>query len=147
MKTLQTLTLVIALVTLFVSCQSLSGQNQELANKDKRNEIMQAIASDSAMSLEMIGVMMNNPNGISMMQGHQMMMGNYGSIMSELKRNPGVMQNMIAAMMETAKGDTIMMSGMINTMMGNQQMMGMMQQITDARPMNNMNGMGRKSGH
>lgn len=38
---------------------------------------------------------------------------------------------MMSAMMETAKGDTSMMSGMIRTMMGNQQMMGMMHNMTD----------------
>ena len=37
--------------------------------KEKRKEIMNAIASDSMMSQEMIGVMMNSKNGM-MMQGN-----------------------------------------------------------------------------
>jgi len=61
--------------------------------------------------------------------------------MSEPKNNPGMIQNMISAMMETAKSDTGMMSGMIKTMMGSQQMMRMMQHMTGNKMMNNIGGM------
>jgi len=52
-----------------------------------------------------------------------------------------MIQNMISAMMETAKSDTGMMSGMIKTMMGSQQMMRMMQHMTGNKMMNNIGGM------
>jgi len=64
MKTLQTLILAIALLTLFASCQSTSAQMQGLSNKETRKEIMNAIANDSIISQEMIGVMMNGKNGM-----------------------------------------------------------------------------------
>src|SRR5665213_127530 len=140
MKTIQTLTLAVALLTLFASCQSTSGQTQDLSNKETRMKIMNTIANDSLMSQEMIGTMMNSKNGGMMMQKNQMMdFGNSSSMMNMLKNNPGMMQNMMSAMMETAKGDTSMMSGMIRTMMGNQQMMDMMQNRTGNKMMNNMN--------
>ena len=144
MKTLQTLTFAIALLTLFASCQSTSAQMQGLSNIETRKEIMNAIASDSIMSQEMIGVMMNSKNGM-MMQEHQMMiMGNHSSMMNILKDNPGMIQNMMSDMMETARGDTSMMSGMINSMIGNKQMMDMMKNRTGTKMMNNMGGMGNK---
>lgn len=140
MKTLQTMTLAIVLITLFASCQSTSAQMQDLSNKETRMKIMNAIANDSTMSQEMIGAMMNNKNGRMMMQEHQMKnMQNHSSMMNMLKNNPGMMQSMMSAMMETAKGDTSMMSGMIRTMMGNRQMMDMMQNRTGNKMMNNMN--------
>jgi len=40
-----------------------------------------------------------------------------------------------------------MMSGMIRTMMGNQQMMGMMQNMTGSNMMNKMGRMDSKSNH
>jgi len=73
MKILHTLTLAIALLILFASCQSTSAQMQGISNKETRKEIMNAITNDSIMSQEMIGVMMNSKNGMMMMQEHQMM--------------------------------------------------------------------------
>ena len=128
MKTLKILALGITLFTLFPSCQSKSGQEKDLSNKETRNEIMGTIANDSMMCNEMIGAMMDSKNGMKMMQHHQMMtMGKQSSMMNIWKNNPGMMQSMMAAMMETAKGDTSVMSGMIKTMTDNPQMMEMMQ--------------------
>jgi hypothetical protein len=76
---------------------------------------MKSIASDSMMCKEMMGTMM--------------------------KSNPGMMNNMMTAMMQTVKTDSSMMSGMIKTMMGNPQMMGMMQKITGCKGMMGMNQM------
>lgn len=140
MKTLQKLALTIVLVTLFIACQPTSTQKPDLSNKETRNEIMATIANDSTMSQEMITAMMNGKNGM-MMQNRQMMgMENRTSMMNMMKDNPGMMQNMMSAMMETAKGDTIMMSGMLKTMMENPQMMQMMQNRTGNRMMNGMMG-------
>ena len=143
MKKLQTALLAIALLTIYASCQSASGQLKDLSNMNTRNEIMNQIANDSMMSREMIGAMMDNKNGMMMMQEHEMTtMGNQSSMMNMLKNNPGMMQSMLSSMMERAKGDTTMMSGMIKTMMGNQQMMEMMQSRMGNGGMNGMKHMG-----
>ena len=147
MKTLHTIAVAAVLLTLCVSCQSTTGQTQDLSNKETRKEMMNPIAGDSTMSKEMIGAMMNSKNGMMMVQEHSMMKGDYSSMMHTLKGNPGMMQKMMSAMMETAKGDTTMMSGMIKTMMSNQQMMGMMQNMTGNNMMNNMGLMDSKSKH
>jgi len=68
MKIIQTTIWVLALLTLFTSCQSTSSKKINLSNKDTRIEIMNAIAYDSIMSQEMIDAMMNNKNSIKMMR-------------------------------------------------------------------------------
>lgn len=142
MKTLQTMTLAIALLTLFASCQSTSAQVEGLSNKETRNEIMGAIANDSTMSKEMIGAMMKSKNGTMMMQNQQMMMmENNGSMMNMMKANPGMVQGMFSSMMETARGDSSMMSGMVEMMKANPQMMQMMQNKAGNGMMNGMQSM------
>ena len=129
MKILQKITLAIALITLFASCQS---AKQILSKSDSRNEIITAIANDPYMSKEMMEAMMNSKNGKMMMQENEkmkMMMDNHGMMMKMMKDNPGMMKNMMSNMMEAAKGDTSMMSSMCKSMMGNQQMMNMMQKM------------------
>ena len=129
MKTLQKITWAIALITLFASCQS---SKQILSKSDSRTEIITAIANDPDMSKEMMEAIMNSKNGKMMMQGNdkmKMMMENHGMMMKMMKDNPGMMQNMMSNMMEAAKSDTSMMSSMCRSMMGNQQMMDMMQKM------------------
>lgn len=128
MKTLKIILLAIASGTLFASCEVGSGQTKGLSNAQTRNEIMEAIASDSVMSNEMIHTMMSNKNGMMIMQNHQRLkMENHNSMMNMVKTNPGMTQNMMSALMETAKSDTSKMSEMIKIMMDNPQMMKMMQ--------------------
>ena len=124
MKILQKITLAIALITLFASCQS---AKQILSKSDSRNEIITAIANDPDMSKEMMEAMMNSKNGKMMMQENEKMkmMDNHGMMMKMMKDNPGMMKNMT----EAAKSDTSMMSSMCKSMMGNQQMMNMMQKM------------------
>lgn len=125
MKILQKITLAIALITLFASCQS---AKQILSKSDSRNEIITAIANDPDMSKAMMEAMMNSKNGKMMMQENEkmkMMMDNHGMMMKMMKDNPGMMINMT----EAAKSDTSMMSSMCKSMMGNQQMMNMMQKM------------------
>ncbi len=125
MKILQKITLAIALITLFASCQS---AKQILSKSDSRNEIITAIANDPDMSKAMMEAMMNSKNGKMMMQENEkmkMMMDNHGMMMKMMKDNPGMMKNMT----EAAKSDTSMMSSMCKSMMGNQQMMNMMQKM------------------
>ncbi|MDP3244839.1 MAG: membrane or secreted protein [bacterium] len=129
MKTLQKITLAIALITLFASCQS---AKQILSKSDSRNEIIATIANDPDMSKEMMKAIMNSKNGKMMMQENEkmkMMMDNHGMMMKMMKDNPGMMKNMMSNMMEAAKSDTSMMSSMCKSMMGNQQMMDMMQKM------------------
>jgi hypothetical protein len=129
MKTLQKITLAIALITLFTSCQS---TKQILSKSDLRTEIITAIANDPDMSKEMMEAIMDSKNGKMMMQGNdkmKMMMENHGMMMKMMKDNPGMMQSMMSNMMEASKTDTSMMSSMCKSMMGNQQMMDMMQKM------------------
>ena len=147
MKTLQKLLFVIAVMTLFASCQSSVDPSQVLKNTETRTQVMNTIANDSSMSKEMMGALMNSKTGMMAMQQHaKMMMESQSSLMDMSKNNPGMMNNMMSAMMETAKGDSSMMSGMINTMMGNPQMMRMMQKMTGSKGkmgMDHMGGMGK----
>ncbi len=139
MKILFAMIMGVALFTLFTSCQSTSSQANNLSNKAARNDIMQTIANDSVMSNEMIQAMMNNKNGLIMMQHQQMMMmDNNGSMMNMLKANPAMMQGMFSSMMETAKGDSSMMRGMVKMMQANSQMMQMMQNQPGNSMMNGM---------
>jgi Flp pilus assembly secretin CpaC len=134
----------IASAMLFASCLSFSGQKKGISNAQTRNEIMREIAADSMMSNEMIQTMMTSENGRMVMQNHQKVtMENHYAMMNMVKTTPGIAQRMMAAMMETAKGDSMMMSGMITSMMENPQMMEMMQKRMGT---NSMNGMGQMGG-
>lgn len=141
MKTLQTIMLAIASISLFAACESSSSQTQALSNEGSRRTIMNTIANDSTMSKEMISTMMKSKNGGRYMQPY--MMEDPNTMTSMLKRNPMMMQNMMSAIMETAKGDTSRMSGIIKTMSGNPQMMRMMQNMSNGTRMNGMGKMNR----
>lgn len=142
MKTLKKMALAITLLTVFASCQPTSAQVKGLSNAQTRSEIMNTIANDSMMSNEMIGTMMKSKNGTMMMQNRQMMMmQNHGSMMNMLKANPGMMQGMFSAMMESARGDSSMMSQMVEMMKANPQMMQMMQNKSGNGMMNGMQHM------
>ena len=126
MKSLQKLTLLIALITFFASCQSGTDVNQTLSKTETRMEMMNKIADDSTMSKEMMAAMMNSKNEKMMMMP---MMENHKAMMEMMKDNPGMMHTMMMNMMEASKSDTSMMSGMCKKMMENPQMMDMMQKM------------------
>ena len=63
MKSLQKLSLLVALIIFFASCQSGTDVNQMLSKTETRMEMMNKIADDSTMSKEMMGAMMNSKNG------------------------------------------------------------------------------------
>ena len=126
MKSLQKLTMLIALITFFASCQSGTDVNQTLSKTETRMEMMNKIADDSSMSKEMMATMMNSKNGKMMMMP---MMENHEAMMKMMKDNPGMMHTMMENMMEACKTDTAMMSGMCKKMMENPQMMDMMQKM------------------
>ena len=142
MQTLQKVTLMIVLVTLIGSCQSGTDAKQILSKSETRKEIMDKIANDSSMSKEMMGAMMASQTGTAMMHDHQkMMMGNHETMMQMMKDNPGMMEGMMTNMMEACKNDTAMMSGMCKAMMGNKQMMDMMQKMKGENKDMKMEGM------
>ena len=126
MKSLQKLSLLVALITFFASCQSGTDVNQTLSKTETRMEMMNRIADDSTMSKEMMATMMNSKNGKMMMMP---MMENHEAMMKMMKDNPGMMHTMMENMMEACKTDTAMMSGMCKKMMENPQMMDMMQKM------------------
>lgn len=133
MKILQKVVLFIALMILISSCKSDSDTGQILSKKDARKVIIDSIANNSEMTKEMMEAMMNNKNGKMMIQGNEkmtsIMMENRSTMMKMLKNNPDMMKRMLADMLETAKSDSVMMYGMYQTMLGNQQMMNMMQKM------------------
>lgn len=132
MKTFRKLTLMIALITLFASCQSSSDTTEILSKPETRKEVMDKIANDSSMSKEMMAAMMTSNNGMAMMQNHQMMMmQNHESMMKMMKDNPAIMQGMMSTMMDMCKNDSTMMAGMCKTMMANPEMMDMMQKMKE----------------
>lgn len=156
MKKIQIITLVITLITLFSSCQSSTDIKQVLAKQETRREIMDTIANNSNMSKEMIETMMNSKNGKIMIQGNGKMMGmmleNKGSMIKMMKENPAMIQSMMSNMLEACKSDTSLMSSMFKTLTGNEQMMGLIKNMTGGNSvmnktggMNNMEGMDHKT--
>ena len=142
MKTLQKITLFIALIALFASCQSGTDVTKILSNQNTKKAIMDTIANDSNLSVEMMETMMN---GKMMMENEKMtsmMMQNQGTMMKMMQNNPAMMQSMMTGMMETFKGDTSMMSSMSSFMLKNPQMMNMIHKNMD---MNHMEGMNPKT--
>src|SRR5665648_924228 len=119
MKTVQKITLFIALIALFASCQPSTDVTKILSNQDTKKAIMDTIANDSNLSVEM------------------------------MENNPAMMQSMMNGMMETFKGDTAMMSSMSSFMLKNPQMMNMIHKNMGAdfgmKGMNHMEGMNPKT--
>ena len=124
MKALLKITLLIAFISFFASCESGTDSKQILSKSDTRRDMMDKIAKDSTMAKEMMTAMMTSNSGMAMMQDHQMkMMQNHETMVKMMKDNPGIMESMLTSMMEACKGDSSMMSGMYKMMMGNRDMM------------------------
>ena len=134
MKTLKKMTFIIALIALFASCQSNTDVNKILANQGTKEAIIETIANDSNLSVEMMEAMMNSENS-------KMMMQNQGTMLKMMQNNPAMMQSMMNGMMETVKGDTAMMSSMCSTILNNPQMMDMIHKKMGTQGMNHMEGM------
>lgn len=142
MQKLQKNILLIAMVMFLASCQSGRDTEKILSKSETRKEMMDKIANDSSMAKEMMGAMMASHTGMAMMEDHQkMMMGNHETMMKMMKDNPGMMEGMMSNMMEACKNDTNMMSGMCKAMMGNKQMMDMMQKMKGENKDMKMEGM------
>lgn len=135
MKAIQKITLIIATVALFASCQTGTDVNKLLSNQDTKMAIMDTIANDSSLSIEMIEAMMYNENGKMMMIGNEkmttMMMKNQGTMMKMMQNNPALMQSMMTNMIETCYRDSAMMTSMCSSIMNNSQMMDMIHKNMD----------------
>ncbi len=153
MKRLLKITLVIALIASFAACQSQADLKQLLSKSETRREIMDNIANDSTMAKEMMEVLMNASIGKTMIQENEKVkmtiMDNQDMMMKMLKNNPGMMQMMMSNMIDAAKNDSTMMSGICRTMMGNQAMMDMMEKMKGGgnKDLRKMEGMNNKSHH
>ena len=120
MKTLQNLTVAIALIALFSSCQSGVNGKKLLSTPETKTEIMDCIADDSTLCKEMTTKVINSKNG------KVAMMGNHEAMMNMMKKNPDMMKTIMCDMMESCKNDTAMLHAMCKTMKGNKEMiMGM----------------------
>jgi hypothetical protein len=138
---------------LFVSGQSKADIDKILSKSDSRQKIITTIANDSIMSKEMKEAMMNSKNCKMIKQGD----GNM-SMMKTMSDNPDMMERMMSDMMEKCKTDTLMMKSMMSnmmkacksdtsmmssackTMMGDQQMMKMIQKKMDGNKDMKMTG-------
>ena len=130
MKSLKNIALAFALITLFSSCQSGTDVKQILSNQDTRKDIMNSIAADHSMSVEMMAAMMNGEHGKMIMHDKSMMMMKDHSMMQNMMKNdPGMMKDMMNDMMESCKNDSTKMSEMCRSMMGNKPMMDMMNKM------------------
>lgn len=149
MKTLQKIALFIALVALFASCQTGTDVNKILSNQDTKRAVMDTIANDSNLAVEMLGVMMNSENGKKMIMGNEnmaiMMMQNQGTMLKIMQNNPGTMNSMMTGMIETCNNDSSLMTSMCSSIMKNPQMMSMINknagESMNMKGMNNMHGM------
>jgi hypothetical protein len=141
MKTLQTAIIAITSILFFASCGANSSQSKALLDEGQRMEIMNTIANDSVMSMEMISIMSSGKNGM-MMQQHYM--GNQQVMMKIFKDNPDMMNSMMSHMLETANNDSTMMNGMYKIMSDNPQMMQMMYMRSNENGMGHMGGQDNK---
>jgi hypothetical protein len=130
MITFQKVTLIMVFLGLFVSCQAGTDVSKILSKQETRKVVMDTIANNSAMSMEMMDAMMNSKNGKMTMMGNDkmammMMMENRASMIKMMKENPAMMQNMWSDMMEISKNNPDMMNMMQNRNSGNMEMKGM----------------------
>lgn len=148
MKIIRKIIPAIALISMLLSsCQSSPDTEHLLSNKETRQEIMGAVANDPDMTNEMMEAIMNNSGGKMMVMGnHKMtMMEDHAAMRDMMRDNPVMMHHMMTDMLEACKGDSSLMSGMCKSMMENQQMMNMMQQMNGTNGnMRMMEGMQHK---
>lgn len=85
MKTLQKTAFAIAFMALLVACEQKTSTTNALSKPETRKEIMDSIANNNDMSMEMIETMMNSKNGEKWLQENEklntMMRGNHGGMM------------------------------------------------------------------
>lgn len=112
-----------------------NGQAQETAemleNEQQREEIMTAISNDHNMMVEMMSHIMESNHAMQMMEGNTAMlgrmMGNRQMMMDIMVKDTAIAKGMMDNIMVMMEKDSTMCSMMGGMMMGNEHMMGMMQ--------------------
>jgi hypothetical protein len=138
MKILQKITLMLAFAGLFASCQSKTDLSKILSKPETRKVIMDTIANNSDMSAEMVKAFMSSE------KGKLTMMGNHKIMMEMMDGGPAMMKSMMSDMMEIAKQDTTMMSGMCKSILENKPMMDRIEKMkNENRDMDNMQGINK----
>ena len=141
----------------FTACQQPQSADKILADETQRNAVMQTIADDHEMMMEMMDVMMHSEHGKMMMSGNKemmgMMMGDREKMMGMMKEHPDMMHGMMQNMMQMCREDSSqcdhiaqMMSshhGMMKNMMGMMHQKGMMNDECYKSCMSKMGGMGK----
>ena len=149
MKLLEKCALFLAFITLFSACKYTSASEKALSDVETRKEIITAITNSNEMMNEMMEAILNSNNAKMVMQKNEkmivMMMENRDTMMKTMMDNPIMMQYMMADMMKVCQNDSTRMSEMCKTMMQNQPMMDMMQEMKGEKmDMNKMEGMKHK---
>lgn len=133
MKILLKIASAITLILALHSCAPTSNPPQLLNDKETRKTIIDSIANNSEMMREMMTAMMNSPKGKMMFQGNRemdrVMMENQSGMMTTIRNNPGMIQNMMSHMIKMSHGDSIMTTYMCKTMMEDPAMMQCMLRI------------------
>jgi len=102
-KTLQKYLWLIALITLFASCQT---PKQVLSKSDSRMEIMTNIASDHDMSKEMMDAIMQGDHGKMLMQERMKAMMEDKTMMTKMmKENPEMWNKVMKMKTATTKNN------------------------------------------
>lgn len=110
------------------ACNQPKNTSKLLEDETQRYEIMESIANNKEMMMEMSEIIMKNENAKMMLMENQdlmsMMMGNRPM----MRRNPGMMQGMMGNMMQMAQTDSVMRKNMTGMMAGHRAMMQSMMQ-------------------
>ncbi len=146
----------------FTACEQPQNTSQDLADQNRRIEVMQTIANDQGMTMEMLALMMNSEDGKRIMSGNKemmgMMIGDQKLMQDMMREDPGMMKGMMQNMMQMCQNDSTQCSQMVDMMSGSHAMMksmlgmmhqkGMMNQESYKNGMNMMGkGMMGKDGH
>jgi hypothetical protein len=115
-----------------------------LQDERQRGELMDSISNDQALMTEMMGHMMQSEHALQQMEGNQAMMGkmmgNHQMMMAMMAKDTAMAGRMMEDMMAMMEKDSANCSMMCSKMMGNQHMMGMMQQMGNSGEMGKMMG-------
>ena len=120
---------ILGITTLMLTaCNQPKSSAQVLEDETQRREIMQTIANDEEMMMDMTDIMMKSENAKMMLMKNQdmmsMMMGNRGM----MQNNPGMMRGMMGNMMQMAQTDSVMRNNMAGMMASHRALMQSMMQ-------------------
>ena len=123
---------IVALTLIFVGCSQAQNLSAEEVLKDPKMQdaIMETIANDHQMMMNMMGHMQNNQHAMQMMvQNKNMMhtmMGNRQGMMNMMMQDSTFSNMMMGNMLDMMEQDSAFGNRMSRRMMGNRHMMGMM---------------------